>query len=209
MPSTLYLVRVTVFLLAVLFVIACNGPAPPEPTATATPEPTATVTPEPTATARPATGKWRTLTDSDPLSDRKWVVSALASTTYTPARGNDRAILYIRCTYGGRRVAEWESFIAWNAYLDNEGPVAVLYRFDDGTVESGRWALSTSNESTFVPHNGQRPPNFPFVARLQESTRFVARVTRYNDETITATWDVAGLTAALQPVYTTCQDHQS
>ena len=81
--------------------------------------------------------------------------------------------------------------------------------FDDGSVESGRWDLATSNTATFVPHNGQRPPSFAFVARLQESTRFVARVTRYNDQTITATWDVTGLTAALQPVYTACQDNQS
>ena len=177
--------------------------ATPAPTATAVP-PTATL--EPTATAIPPTGDWRTVTSNDPLADRQSISLGLVSTTYTPARGDDQAILFIRCSYGGQGAAEWTAFIAWQAYINNEEPVRVLYRFDAGAVESGQWSLSTDNTATFVPYTGGRPPNFLFVQRLQESTRFVARVARYNDQAITATWEVAGLTAALQVVYTQCHD---
>ena len=173
----------------------------PPPTATV-PLPTATL--EPTATAEPDTGDWEAFTASDAMTDRQRVGIALRSTAYVPASGDRRAILFIRCNYGGKDPPRWEAFISWDAFLGNDDP-QVWQRFGDEDPIPVRWGLSTSKQATFVNTEGRRLADVAFLTKLQQSDQFAARVVRYNDTTITATWDVTGLTAALQPLLEHCR----
>ena len=175
-------------------------PTPVPPTATV-PLPTATL--EPTATAQPDTGAWEAFTSSDAMTDRQRVGIALRSTAYVPASGDRRAILFIRCNYGGKDSPRWDAYISWDAFLGNDDP-QVWQRFGDEDPIPVRWGLSTSKQATFVNTEGRRLADVAFLTKLQQSDRFAARVVRYNDSTVTATWDVIGLTVALQPLLKHC-----
>ena len=178
------------------------------PTATAVP-PTATPvpptpTPRPTATTKPETGAWKTHSGSDVMTDRQRVGIALRSTTYRPASGDKQAILFIRCQHGGKEAARWEVFISWDAFLGRDDP-PVAQRFGAEEAFQTRWTISTDGTATFVNTAGRRLADVAFLTKLRQDNRFAAQVVRYNDSTITATWDVTGLTAALQPLQEHCQ----
>ena len=173
----------------------------PPPTATA-PPPTATLVP--TAAAAAESGAWEFVTSSDAMTDRQSKGIALRSTSYVPGEGDDRAILYIRCSYGGKEPPRWDIFIAWDDYLGSDDPVRVLQRFGDEDPVASQWDLSTNNEATFVRTRGERLREVSFLNLLQRNSRFAARVTQYDDAAITATWDVAGLTVALRPLQEHC-----
>ena len=175
------------------------------PTATALPPTVTPAPPTPTALAETAdTGDWELLTSSDAMTDRQRIVVALRSTAYAPARGDDQALLFIRCSYGGSSPHRWEAFINWDTYLASEGPVSAIQRFGEGAPVAVRWQLGTGKQATFIPTNGRGLADFVFVALLQQHDRFAARVERYNDSAVTAVWDVSGLTAALQPLTEKC-----
>ena len=152
-----------------------------------------------------ATGGWQLATDSDPLSDRRVMGLALRSTTYDPEQWGDYAVLYIACTYGGNRTSRWDVIIDWHTHLASKGPIEGLIRFGSGEVFSLRWELDEDGQSTVFPTADPDSPLDIFLAQLQASDRFVARVARYDDSIITATWHPTGLTAALQPLQGQCR----
>ena len=170
---------------------------------TATPVPP-TPTPRPTATTEPEMGAWKTHSGSDVMTDRQRVGIALRSMTYRPASGDKQAILFIRCQYGGKEAPRWEVFISWDAFLGRDDP-SVAQRFGTEEAFLTRWTISTDGTATFVNTAGRRLADVAFLTKLRRDNRFAAQVVRYNDSTITATWDVTGLTAALQPLQEHCQ----
>ncbi len=107
----------------------------------------------------------------------------------------------MRCTYWRGSVQLPEVFIEWDDYLGSNDPI-VLTRLDEGAVESHRWGISASKTATFAPRPLLWPGNI--IEKFKLARRFVARVVKYDNQTITATWDITGFAAAVQPVEARC-----
>ena len=198
-----------------LLLIACNDQPPPTatsapptrpptPLASPSPSPAHTAsplprpTPRPIPTAMPDASRWKTFIRADPVTDQWQSGLRLAS---TDAQGE----LVIRCTPSqATGLVQWDVYIAWDEYLALEGTVVVWTRYDEEPAIDTRWGLSTSRTGTFAPEiivTGQRG----IITKLQQTNRFIARVVRYNETTLTKTWRTEGLTVALRPLVERCQ----
>lgn len=170
----------------------------PQPTATPAPVPTAT--PVPVPTAPPTAGNWQAFTRVDPVNDQWRGGVGLVS-------DDGQARLYIRCTPLPNLVI-WEVYIGWGRYLDNEDTVIVWQRYGTEPAFNSRWNLGVSNRTTFAPRGvvaGERG----IISQLEASDRYVVRVARYDGSTITAEWQVQGLTTALRPLMAQCDQRAS
>ena len=192
--------RLTSFVVGLSFVLlwGCNPPAL-APANTPTPD-----TPAAIPTVLSNTGRWEMIEQRDPITDRQFIGLGLRSETYVPRSGSRQAILLVRCDYGVGGDPTWMLAINWDDYLgsDNRG---VVHRFGDAAPVRTLWNLAGDGSITTLPtwRNGQQVR--AFLTTLQQANRLTARVDRYNDTTITATWDVRGLAVAVQPLLTKCQ----
>lgn len=162
--------------------------------------PPPTPTPQPTATPTPVVGKWRYNWWTDSLTGQKRENARLVATSRT-GYGDEVPTLYVRCDVGN---PQWEVYIAWNEFIGGDSP-AVSYRVATEPVVAARWTASTDNEATFLPR-GRVRPFLDVLGRLDAAgtTRFVVRVWRYDDQTITALWDIAGAQVAVQRLTARC-----
>lgn len=171
-------------------------PLPPTPTV-----PLATPTPRPTSTPVPVVGKWVYDRWIDTLTTERYELARLTAVSRT-GYGDGTPTLYLRCKYGGR--PEWEIFIAWDEFI-NDDPMPVAYRLAYGEVVQYNWHNSTSADASFLPPN--RRASFMQTLADPETARyprFIARVWRYDDQTITAQWDVAGAATAIKRLTEDC-----
>ena len=162
--------------------------------------PPPTPTPQPTATPTPVVGKWRYSSRTDSLTGKQRHSAMLVATSRT-GYGDETPFLYLRCTVGG---PQWESYIAWREFIGGDD-AAVSYRLGTAPVVALRWSGSTDNTATFLSHGRVRG----FTQSLGEhdttgDTRLVVRVWRYDDQTITADWNVAGAAMAVQHLTDRC-----
>ena len=88
-----------------------------------------------------------------------------------------------------------------------------MTQYGTGPQVTEDWGLSTDGKATFVPDNPVRTRKRrlydalsnrgrgarDMISKLQETGRFAAGVVTADGEVLTATWDVAGLRAALEP----------
>lgn len=121
---------------------------------------------------------------TDPLTDATTVVLALVD----DAR---KAMLLLRCAKKKTQV-----FINWNDYLGSEA--IVTRRLGDEKATRTEWGLSTDKKATFYPGKDS-----DLIKKLMASDRFVAQVTPYNENPVTAVFSVAGLSEAAQPLLET------
>ena len=165
-----------------------------------TPTPVASPTPAATPTPRPVVGKWRYDWWSDSLTGKKFEHARLVATSRT-GYGDELPTLYLRCIVGN---PQWDVYIAWREFIGGD-TAAVSYRFADDPVVALRWGGSTNNESTFLP-NRHMGGFHQALRRLGVSSpaRLVVRVWRYDDQTITASWNVAGAPLAIQRLTERC-----
>ena len=179
------------------------------PTATPLPPTTTPVPPTPTAvppTPVPDTGSWLVLRDQDAMTDRRQVAVGLYSDSYEPVRGAaDKATLVIACNYGGDDPPRWAAVIGWDRIVAtrNTNIVSIAVRFGDEPVQARPAGLS-ADRTTSIVLRVRTLAEADFLNDLQQHARFAAQVRRYDDTIITATWDVTGLTAALQPLREHC-----
>ena len=83
-----------------------------------------------------------------------------------------------------------------------------MTQYGTGVQVTEDWSLSTDGDATFAPRivaddyddDSLIRPQLSVISKLQETNRFAAGVVTADGEVLTATWDVAGLTEALQPV---------
>ena len=180
--------------------------------------------------ARPvpsSAGKWEVFVNTDESKDERRIGVNLRSSSYDPAREDQQAWLFVRCTLGwevqyyiderqeSRRVqtSNWEVYIAWGQRVASGGSVEVMTQYGTGPMVIEDWSLSTNGESTFASQErGRGPRRFSrgrlsrrspedqmrVINKLQETNRFAAGVVTVDGDVLTATWDVAGLTEALQ-----------
>ena len=162
--------------------------------------PPPTPTPQPTATPTPVVGKWRYSSRTDSLTGKQRHSAMLVATSRT-GYGDETPFLYLRCTVGG---PQWESYIAWREFIGGDSP-SVSYRLGTAPVVALRWTKSTDSTATFLP----RGRVLGFAQTLSDhgataNRRLVVRVWRYDDQTITAAWDIGGAVAAVQHLTTRC-----
>lgn len=182
-----------------------SEPTPaPEPTAAPGPEPTATPTPtmSPTPTPRP-TGLWAVSEEVNPIDDTMTVTAVLLAKEGQGVYG-DQVTMALRCK--SDRV---EAFILWFSYLGSDDPT-VTYRFGTEAALTNYWGLSSDSTATFYrgPLNELDADYMPFhdsfVKKLMTVDRFVAQVTPYNENPITAVFDLTGIEHVGQQVLEAC-----
>ena len=140
------------------------------------------------------------------MTDARQIGLALLSETYEPIRGAaDKAGLVIVCNYGGDDPPRWAALINWGRYVDNENIVPISIRFGSEPAQRRPAGLSADHTASILFRSGVRLTDLIFMTELQRHSRFAAQVRRHDGTTITATWDVTGLTAALAPLREHCQ----
>ena len=170
------------------------------PVATAIP-PIATTVPA-TFTPTPVVSKWHYGSQTDSLTGQQRYAAGLPATSRT-GYGDETPWLHFRCTVGE---PQWESYISWREFIGGD-EVLVRYRLGSLPIVTRIWGRGADNSTTFLPRG--RVHRFVQLLSYQSTsghTRLVVRVWRHDEQTITATWDVTGLTAALQPLREHCQE---
>jgi type VI secretion system protein VasI len=140
-------------------------------------------------------GEWKVDIEVNPVDDSKKVTLILKSESGVGAYG-DPVWMAIRCLSG-----ETDIYIGWNSYLGMGSPT-VLTRIGTKKATKRTWNRSGDSQATF--HS--RPRRFlkEILKEIGGSTSFLAQVTPYEENPITAIWDIAGLENAIKPVRETC-----
>ena len=131
-------------------------------------------------------GKWRVSKETNPLDGSITLIFQLISDEGESVYGNP-IILVIR--YKSKKD---EFFIGWGDYLGSEA--YVTYRIGEEDAIRTSWGLSTDKKSTFFHGDVIK-----VIRKLFEVNRLVAQVTPYNENPITAIFDVRGLKKAIEP----------
>jgi type VI secretion system protein VasI len=132
-------------------------------------------------------GAWRIERTSDPLTDAKVVILALV------ADGNN-AMLILRCKSG----SNIEVFINWNEYLGTD--VVVTSRVGQSPAVQLEWSVSTDKKATFYPQDSRK-----LVEGMLQVDKYVAQVTPYNENPVTATFSLTGLGDVATELFSTCK----
>jgi len=141
---------------------------------------------------RPAVGAWRVRKDVDPLTDNPIYFATLFADTGKGRYGGP-ITLTVRC-----KNSLTELYVGWGSYLGSDD-TEVVYRIDKEKPIRADWSNSTDNKATFFPGSPVAT-----LKRLVDSTSFVASVTPYNENPITATFDTSGAKEALADLRSGC-----
>lgn len=144
------------------------------------------------STTSDGAGKWRTSTDTDPLTDKSVYFAMLLSDS-GESRFNRKPLLVVRC-----KDNKTELYITWHDFLGTNS-IATTYRIDKDAAQQSKWSLSTDKKAAFFPGSP-----IQMLKRLSESTSFVANVTPYNESPVTAVFDTTGANKALSDLRKGC-----
>jgi type VI secretion system protein VasI len=87
----------------------------------------------------------------------------------------------------------------WGSFLGSDAP-SVLTRIGDEKADTRLWSQSSDKTASFL--SGDR---VGFIKKMMMSDKFVAQVTPYSSNPITAVFDTAGLSEAIKPVQEVCR----
>ena len=111
-------------------------------------------------------------------------------------RDGGHPVLYIRCMRD-----DIDLFVAWDTRLsESSAPTTVQHRIDDEPIESLRWNLSNSRESTSLPNDRVAST----IRELFNANEFVVQVIPDKSRHITAVFQPAGIYWAVKPVLEAC-----
>jgi len=122
---------------------------------------------------------WLVRTSVDPLTDEQRTTLIVES---DESDRWDSVMLVIRKTG-----SVTEAYINWDDYLGSDAST-VTYRVAGEQMQRAQLGHSTNNTSTFFGPHTER-----LIASLLDNQTFVARVTPYNANPVTATFNVSGL----------------
>jgi len=131
------------------------------------------------------TGKWTFSKKINPVDDTITITFILKSDSGTSVYG-EPILLVLR--YKSKKT---EAYISWSSYLGNEA--YVLTRIGTEKAITRLWSMSTNNQSTFYPKD-----DIKFIRKLIGVDKFVAQVTPYSENPITAVFDLRGLKKAVE-----------
>ena len=131
------------------------------------------------------TGKWTFSKKINPVDDTITITFILESDSGKSVYGKP---IYLVLRYKSKKT---EAYINWNSYLGNEAHV--LTRIGTEKAITRLWSMSTNNQSTFYPKG-----DIKFIRKLIGVDKFVAQVTPYSENPITAVFDLRGLKKAVE-----------
>lgn len=146
-----------------------------------------------------AESAWITSEDKNPVDDTKTVRATLLSTEGKSSMG-DSVSLTIRCESN-----KTELFVNWSDYLgDDSNDVyedwkKVTVRVGDAPAKVERWDISTDSKATFAPGSV-----VSLVKSMVASKRLVLQTVPYNENPVTAVFDLTGIDKAVQPIAKEC-----
>jgi len=167
-----------------------DGPASDEVEVTADSEP---------AAEKPDAGAWIVSTDTNPIDDTKTVTAILVASE-GESRFDGPVGLVVRCKSNAT-----EMYANWHEYMGDDSRDVydewkrVTVRVGDAPAQEQRWDLSTDKQATFT-----RGSPIPLLKQMLPADRLVLQSTPYNENPITAVFDLTGIREALAPVAETC-----
>lgn len=147
-------------------------------------------TPQPKKLDVTDVGNWIITNETNPIDDSRTVQLVLEATS-GKSKWDKSVFLVARCQSNTT-----DFFIGWNDYLGSEA--YVLTRIGDNKAVTSEWSISTDKQATF-----QTKP-ISFLKKMSEANKFIAQITPYNENSVTAIFDTSGLNNALKPLRETC-----
>ena len=136
-------------------------------------------------------GMWDVTKSINPIDDSETVKLFLYAESGENYLG-EKAYLVIRC-----KSSEIEVYIGWNDYLGSDLSM-VTTRVGQSKAEKNSWSNSTDNQSTFAPSP------IELIQSMLGNKTFVAQVTPYNENPVTAIFDISGIENAVKPLIDSC-----
>lgn len=133
-------------------------------------------------------GNWKIESTMNPLDDTVTAVAYLASTNLV---GEQPAAMVIRC-----KSKKLDMFVSWNHEMSKK--VKVISRLGDDKPEVLRWFISEDYRSTF-----KSKPEY-ILKKMQKVDSVVLQTGVYKKPTVTATFDVRGMSNALKEINKAC-----
>lgn len=141
------------------------------------------------------TGKWQVSTVKSDIDDSTNVFAML--TADLPISSNfgrtSTPVLFITC-----REKKTELFINWDVYL-GLGETSMLHRLDKQKAVTKVWDISGNTKAVFY-----RGRTIDFIKSLEKSGKMLAQITPYNENSVTTTFDLKGLSEAIKPLQKSC-----
>lgn len=136
-------------------------------------------------------GKWLVTTEANPVDDTQTAIAILTADSGTNKWG--KSITFVaRC-----KSNQTEAYINWDDFLGHDA--SVLTRIGSEKAKTNNWDLSSDYKSTF-----SRQP-VQFLKGMLKSNKLLAQITPYNDNPITAVFDITGFDAAVKPLRELCK----
>jgi type VI secretion system protein VasI len=144
------------------------------------------------------TGEWQVASDVSKIDDSTRVTVVLRSAHDIPGRyGNTvRLNLVLRCQENKTDVMV---HFGGHFMSDHAGGGAVTYRIDRKPAQSARFSQSTNHESLFAPEP------VALIKSLFGAQKLVIRAAPYNENAITAEFNVGGVENAVKPLREACK----
>ncbi len=154
--------------------------------------PTSASPQRPTASAVSSAEKarWQLQTDISPIDDSKtYFLSKDAEEAIGTGFMRSTPTLFIR--YKERKL---DVYITFGTYLGSD-TVPVTLRLGQSPAKQENWGLSTDGRAIFCPSDDRA-----FVQELLKNDRLVIRLTPFGESPVTSTFDLTGLSEAIQPM---------
>lgn len=158
--------------------------------------------PDPSEVAPPTEGdpgKWQKSIRTNPMDDSKTVLLALKADQGQSRMGKP-VTLFARCQSNTTEV-----YINWNDYLGDDSRDVyeewknVQVRIGSKPAQNQRWGISTDNTATFAPGWAGS-----LLQQMVGEERMVVSTIPYNENPITAIFDISGLEFPLRELADTC-----
>ncbi|HDR2588170.1 TPA: type VI secretion protein [Enterobacter ludwigii] len=140
-------------------------------------------------------GQWKTSISTSPIDDSKNVLVAVdADEPFTSPYGEPTTpTLVVAC-----REKKTQAFIDWGVYLGLD-ETTMIHRIDKRKAVTRSWYISTG--STAVLYSGN---TIDFIKNLGSGDMLFAQIVPYGEDSISATFNLGGLSEALKPLQKSC-----
>lgn len=135
-------------------------------------------------------GKWQQNISADPITDNKVVYLFLDAHSGRGVYGGIISLI-IRCSNNIT-----EMYINWNSFLGDNAKVTS--RIGKNKAKTSQWIMSNDTKGTFKPNP------IPHIKEMMKSDVYVTRIMPYNENSITAIFDIKGLELAIKELRETC-----
>jgi len=139
-------------------------------------------------------GKWKVSKEVNPIDDSTTIQLVLESDSGKSTYGEP---IYLILRYLSKKT---EVYINWSSYLGDKAEV--MFRFGKQKAFLRNTSISTNSQATFyISFSAKDGPSntIDFIRELMKVDNFVAQVTPYNENPVTAVFDVRGLKKAIEP----------